>query len=205
MGCATLASSSSSSRPSWPRVIFCLMQPPRRFDDIISMIVNQCALYVEEQRYVTPAEKHCLLRVMTYGLYLMDGEGPQNSQFNIFKSKKINLSRFSKLFKVRSSQKQKKALRLMRGAAVSGGTAVRRHAGDSGVADQALAPLRPEGVGGGGRPRDPRVRARLAHRGRARGQQAVPRPLLQHGQRDPRHPEEVRALHMDCSHHCRGC
>jgi cytoplasmic FMR1 interacting protein len=108
MGCATLASSSSSSRPSWPRVIFCLMQPPRRFDDIISMIVNQCALYVEEQRYVTPAEKHCLLRVMTYGLYLMDGEGPQNSQFNIFKSKKINLSRFSKLFKVRSSQKQKK-------------------------------------------------------------------------------------------------
>lgn len=68
------------------------------FDDVIAMIVNLCAASMEEERYVLPAEKNGLLRVMPYGLFLMDGESP-NSPLNVFKSKKVNLSRFSKLFK----------------------------------------------------------------------------------------------------------
>ncbi len=72
----------------------------RSFDDVIAMIVNLCAQCMEEERYVLPSEKNGLLRVMPYGLFLMDGEGP-NSQLNVFKSKKVNLPRFAKLFKAR--------------------------------------------------------------------------------------------------------
>lgn len=53
---------------------------------------------MEEERFVLPSEKNALLRVMPYGLFLMDGESP-NSPLNVFKSKKVALSRFSKLFK----------------------------------------------------------------------------------------------------------
>lgn len=68
------------------------------FDDVISLVVNQCVDWLETERYLTPNEKHCLLRVMPYGLFLMDGE--QNTQHNIFKSKKIKLNRFAAVFKV---------------------------------------------------------------------------------------------------------
>src|SRR5690606_1803843 len=67
------------------------------FDDVLALVVNQCADYFEAERYVLPHEKHCLLRVMPYGLFLMDGE--QNSQHNIFKSKKVKLPRFSAIFR----------------------------------------------------------------------------------------------------------
>jgi cytoplasmic FMR1 interacting protein len=73
-----------------------------RFDDVLSMIVNQCAQYMEEEKYVLPAEKHCLLRVMPYGLFLMDGENNAKAELNIFKNKRINLARFAKLFRVRN-------------------------------------------------------------------------------------------------------
>jgi len=67
------------------------------FDDVLSLIANTCADFFEADRFVLPGEKHCLLRVMPYVLYLMDGE--QNSPNNIFKSKKIKLERFSKIFR----------------------------------------------------------------------------------------------------------
>jgi cytoplasmic FMR1 interacting protein len=68
------------------------------FDDVLTIVVNQCADYLETEKYLLPSEKHCLLRVMPYVLFLMDGD--QNSQNNIFKSKKLKLPRFAALFKV---------------------------------------------------------------------------------------------------------
>jgi hypothetical protein len=53
---------------------------------------------MEADRYLLPVEKYCLLRVMPYGLFLMDSE--QNQQINVFKSKKVKLSRFATIFKV---------------------------------------------------------------------------------------------------------
>eukprot|EP01114_Cavostelium_apophysatum_P018213 TRINITY_DN5592_c0_g1_i1.p1 TRINITY_DN5592_c0_g1~~TRINITY_DN5592_c0_g1_i1.p1 ORF type:complete len:1338 (-),score=458.14 TRINITY_DN5592_c0_g1_i1:118-4131(-) len=67
------------------------------FDDVLTVIVDTCADILEAGRYLLPNEKHCLLRVMPYVLFLMDGE--QNSQYNIFKSKKLKLNRFSSIFK----------------------------------------------------------------------------------------------------------
>ncbi|KAL6064809.1 Cytoplasmic FMR1-interacting protein [Balamuthia mandrillaris] len=66
------------------------------YDDVMALLVNQCARYMENKLYVTPTEKHRLLRVMPYALFLMDGD---NERTSIFKSKKVNLPRFAKLFK----------------------------------------------------------------------------------------------------------
>lgn len=68
-----------------------------RFDDVLALVVNQCARYFEENMCLVPQEKHSLLRAMSYGLYLMDGD---NEKLNVFKSKKISLSPFQKFFKV---------------------------------------------------------------------------------------------------------
>jgi hypothetical protein len=68
-----------------------------RFDDVLGLVVNQCARYFEEGFYLLPQEKHSLLRSMAYGLSLMDSD---TDKINVFKSKKINLSPFQKFFKV---------------------------------------------------------------------------------------------------------
>jgi cytoplasmic FMR1 interacting protein len=64
----------------------------------LALVVNQCARYFEDNMCLVPQEKHSLLRAMSYGLYLMDGD---NEKLNVFKSKKISLSPFQKFFKVR--------------------------------------------------------------------------------------------------------
>lgn len=61
-------------------------------------LVNKCADLLEQGRYLLPNDKHTLLRVMSYGLVLMDGDA--NTPYNIFKNKKIKLTRFSSIFRV---------------------------------------------------------------------------------------------------------
>jgi cytoplasmic FMR1 interacting protein len=72
------------------------LQQINGFDDAIAMIVNQCCRYLEEGLYMTPAEKHCLLRVMPYGLLLMDGD---NEKLNILKTRKVSIDKFAKLYR----------------------------------------------------------------------------------------------------------
>jgi len=67
------------------------------FDDVLAVLLNTAADFLEKGLYLQPSEKHCLLRVMPYCLFLMDGE--VNSTNNVFKSKKLKLSRFSAIFK----------------------------------------------------------------------------------------------------------
>eukprot|EP00727_Mastigamoeba_balamuthi_P007648 m51a1_g3503 hypothetical protein (1525) ;mRNA; r:844019-848861 len=65
-------------------------------EDALIQVALTCASALEEGRYVLPSEKHCLLRVMPYALYLLDGD---DSKHNIFKHKSISLSQFGKIFK----------------------------------------------------------------------------------------------------------
>eukprot|EP01091_Cochliopodium_minus_P018721 TRINITY_DN766_c0_g1_i1.p1 TRINITY_DN766_c0_g1~~TRINITY_DN766_c0_g1_i1.p1 ORF type:complete len:1390 (-),score=504.69 TRINITY_DN766_c0_g1_i1:45-4214(-) len=64
------------------------------FDDTLSLVANMCADYMEQELFVLPDEKFMLLRVMPFLLSLMDGP----DKLNIFKSKKIKISRFTKIF-----------------------------------------------------------------------------------------------------------
>ncbi|PRP73456.1 component of SCAR regulatory complex, partial [Planoprotostelium fungivorum] len=68
------------------------------FDDAMSEVVNCAVKMFETDMYLLPADKHTLLRVMPYGLLLMDGT-EVNSQINVFKSKKVKLSHFASIFK----------------------------------------------------------------------------------------------------------
>ncbi|KAL3047775.1 hypothetical protein OYC64_021864 [Pagothenia borchgrevinki] len=67
------------------------------YEELLADIVNLCVEYYENKMYLTPNEKHMLLKVMGFGLYLMDG----NSS-NIYKldaKKRINLTKIDKFFK----------------------------------------------------------------------------------------------------------
>uniref|UniRef100_A0A8C2PWL9 Cytoplasmic FMR1-interacting protein n=1 Tax=Cyprinus carpio TaxID=7962 RepID=A0A8C2PWL9_CYPCA len=67
------------------------------FDELLADIVNLCVDYYENKMYLTPSEKHMLLKVMGFGLYLMDG-----TNSNIYKldaKKRINLTKIDKFFK----------------------------------------------------------------------------------------------------------
>uniref|UniRef100_A0A671RLR4 Cytoplasmic FMR1-interacting protein n=1 Tax=Sinocyclocheilus anshuiensis TaxID=1608454 RepID=A0A671RLR4_9TELE len=68
------------------------------YDELLGDIVNLCVDYYENKMYLTPNEKHMLLKVMGFGLYLMDG-----TNSNIYKldaKKRINLTKIDKFFKV---------------------------------------------------------------------------------------------------------
>ncbi|KPP78847.1 cytoplasmic FMR1-interacting protein 1-like [Scleropages formosus] len=67
------------------------------YDELLADIVNLCVDYYENKMYLTPNEKHMLLKVMGFGLYLMDG-----TNSNIYKldtKKRINLTKIDKFFK----------------------------------------------------------------------------------------------------------
>nr|XP_044600538.1 LOW QUALITY PROTEIN: cytoplasmic FMR1-interacting protein 1-like [Equus asinus] len=67
------------------------------YEELLADIVNLCVDYYENRMYLTPSEKHMLLKVMGFGLYLIDG-----SVSNIYKldaKKRINLSKMDKYFK----------------------------------------------------------------------------------------------------------
>ncbi|GCB71620.1 hypothetical protein scyTo_0008886, partial [Scyliorhinus torazame] len=67
------------------------------YEELLADIVNICVDYYENRMYLTPGEKHMLLKVMGFGLYLMDG-----TVSNIYKldaKKRINLNKIDKFFK----------------------------------------------------------------------------------------------------------
>ncbi|KAK3557279.1 hypothetical protein QTP70_026267 [Hemibagrus guttatus] len=73
------------------------------YEELLADIVNLCVDYYEYKMYLTPGEKHMLLKVMGFGLYLMDG-----TNSNIYKldaKKRINLTKIDKFFKLPSSSR----------------------------------------------------------------------------------------------------
>ena len=71
------------------------IQKTSGYQEVLGLFVNQCARYLETNLYCTHLEKHRLLRVLPYGLYLMDGD----KDINLFRNKNVNIQRFFKIFK----------------------------------------------------------------------------------------------------------
>ncbi|XP_071846795.1 cytoplasmic FMR1-interacting protein 2-like isoform X2 [Apostichopus japonicus] len=67
------------------------------YEDLLCEIVNLCIDHFEGMHYVLPAEKHMLVKVIAFGLFLMDGK--DLSIYKMDQKKKISLSRVDKVFK----------------------------------------------------------------------------------------------------------
>eukprot|EP00051_Salpingoeca_urceolata_P004991 m.69469 g.69469 ORF g.69469 m.69469 type:complete len:1254 (+) comp13989_c0_seq2:242-4003(+) len=66
------------------------------FDEVLAEIANECATLFEQGLYVLPSEKHMLLKIIAFSLYLMDGT---TGKTTIYKNKRLNIQRFDTLFK----------------------------------------------------------------------------------------------------------
>ena len=70
-------------------------------------IINICMIYYEEKRYLVPEDKHMLLKVIGFGLNILDNpdgslgkkEKEQMSIYKMESKKKINLGKIDKIFK----------------------------------------------------------------------------------------------------------
>ncbi len=82
------------------------------YDELLIDMVNACASMFDNRLYLTPAEKHSLLKVrspvsiliakaMTFGLYLLDQENDHDR--DITKKKRLRLEKVSKILKVRNT------------------------------------------------------------------------------------------------------
>lgn len=67
------------------------------YELILCKILNLCLNMFEEGRYILPNEKHMLVKVMGFGLFLIDGKNCDINKLDA--KKKINLSVIDKVFK----------------------------------------------------------------------------------------------------------
>ncbi|KAH9489792.1 Cytoplasmic FMR1-interacting protein 2 [Bulinus truncatus] len=69
------------------------------FEEILAEVINICVMMYEKNMYLEPNEKHMLVKVMAFGLFLMDSVGPGPSIYRMNEKKKINLSKIDKILK----------------------------------------------------------------------------------------------------------
>ena len=67
------------------------------FEEVLATLVNACLHHLETKSYMLPKEKHMLLKVVGFTLFLMDGNV---SIYKLDAKKKISLAKVDKLFKV---------------------------------------------------------------------------------------------------------
>uniref|UniRef100_A0A0B6ZWY0 Cytoplasmic FMR1-interacting protein n=1 Tax=Arion vulgaris TaxID=1028688 RepID=A0A0B6ZWY0_9EUPU len=68
------------------------------YDELLADVVNICVMMYEKDMYLEPSEKHMLVKVMAFGLFMMDVEkGPNIYRMN--DKKRINLAKIDKIFK----------------------------------------------------------------------------------------------------------
>ena len=68
----------------------------KNFEDLLCDIINICLLMYETKSYLSPAEKHMLVKVMGFGLFLLDNESA--NIYKLDKNKKIKIERLDKVF-----------------------------------------------------------------------------------------------------------
>jgi len=74
----------------------------QNYEELLADVVNICVTMFETKMYLTPSEKHMLVKVIGFALYLID---TQNC--NIYKldqKKKIKLDKIDRIFKVRTKK-----------------------------------------------------------------------------------------------------
>lgn len=64
---------------------------------VINLLLEHCADCIEEKRFLMPEEQHMYYRCIPFLIFLLDEALPKG--FNPFKSSKVNLGRYQKLFK----------------------------------------------------------------------------------------------------------
>lgn len=67
------------------------------FEDLLADVVSLCVHMFETRLYLAPHEKHMLVKVMGFGLFLMDGEPKSLSKLD--ERKKLNLAKIDRIFK----------------------------------------------------------------------------------------------------------
>eukprot|EP00092_Neocalanus_flemingeri_P029091 GFUD01031578.1.p1 GENE.GFUD01031578.1~~GFUD01031578.1.p1 ORF type:complete len:1288 (+),score=400.18 GFUD01031578.1:160-4023(+) len=68
----------------------------RNFEELLCDIVNICLLMFETKSYLSPAEKHMLVKVMGFGLFLLDNETITINKLD--QKKKIRLDKLDRVF-----------------------------------------------------------------------------------------------------------
>ncbi|XP_072014112.1 cytoplasmic FMR1-interacting protein 1-like [Amphiura filiformis] len=69
------------------------------YDEILADIINLCATMYDKEQFVLPREKHMLIKIIAFGLYLIDT--PENNMYKTDQKKKrmVHLSKVNSLFK----------------------------------------------------------------------------------------------------------
>ncbi|CAN0347133.1 unnamed protein product [Lampetra fluviatilis] len=67
------------------------------YEELLADIVNLCVEFYDDKLYLTPSEKHMLLKVMGFGLFLMDGE--KSNIYKLDAKRRISLNKIDKFFK----------------------------------------------------------------------------------------------------------
>ncbi|PZC70449.1 hypothetical protein B5X24_HaOG216182, partial [Helicoverpa armigera] len=67
------------------------------YEELLADVVNICVHMFETKMYLTPSEKHMLVKVMGFGLFLMDSEVCNINRLD--QKKKIRLDRIDRIFK----------------------------------------------------------------------------------------------------------
>uniref|UniRef100_A0A1B0CHB8 Putative cytoplasmic fmr1-interacting protein n=1 Tax=Lutzomyia longipalpis TaxID=7200 RepID=A0A1B0CHB8_LUTLO len=67
------------------------------YEDLMADVVNICVHMFETKMYMTPEEKHMLVKVMGFGLFLMDTEACNVNKLD--QKKKLRLDRIDRIFK----------------------------------------------------------------------------------------------------------
>jgi len=68
----------------------------RNFEELLCDIINICLLMFETKSYLSPAEKHMLVKVMGFGLFLLDNETITINKLD--QKKKIRLDKLDRVF-----------------------------------------------------------------------------------------------------------
>lgn len=67
------------------------------YEELLADVVNICVNMFESKMYLTPSEKHMLVKVMGFGLFLMDSETCNINKLD--QKKKLRLDRLDRIFK----------------------------------------------------------------------------------------------------------
>ncbi|KAK3732632.1 hypothetical protein RRG08_057326 [Elysia crispata] len=68
------------------------------YEDLLADVVNICLAMYERDMYLEPTEKHMLVKVMAFGLFMMDLEKGSNI-YRMNEKKRINLGKIDKILK----------------------------------------------------------------------------------------------------------
>lgn len=72
----------------------------RRYEELLADVINLAVHMLETRMYLLPEEKHMLVKVLGFGLFLMDSELCQITLTKMDQKKRIRLDKIDRIFKV---------------------------------------------------------------------------------------------------------